>query len=145
MSDWQNLLVEGNQQYNKGEWRQAEQLYLSAEESLDKSWNQDQTNTELLMAWICATHNLATVYEKQGDNRVSLQYLIFPHQRMLKLSQGKHNNNELTMVAIKALKITLTPIIEYRKKHTLCQECYNALTDLKTFKERQDIILKNYH
>lgn len=145
MNHWQDLLLEGNKNYNEGEWFQAEQLYRIAEQDLDKFWHQDQANIELLMAWVCAAHNLAAVYEKQGDKRISLQYLIFPHKRMLKLSQGEHNNNELTIAAIKALKTTLTPIIEYRKKHILCQDCYNALADFDSLKERQEFLLKSYH
>lgn len=145
MNHWKELLLEGNKNYDKSKWFQAEQLYRIAEKGLDKFWHEDQTNIELLMAWVCAAHNLAAVYEKQGNIRISLQYLVFPHKRMLKLSQGEHNDNALTMAAIKALKITLTPIIEFRKKHILCQDCYNALAGFNALKERQEFLLKSYH
>ncbi|MGJ8693330.1 MAG: hypothetical protein ACSHW0_12710 [Thalassotalea sp.] len=143
MNEWQTWLLTGNECYQKAQWLNAEYYYLAAEKQLYTLWQEQKNSVELLMAWICANHNLAAVYEQQDDRHVSLQYLLSPHKRMLKLSQNinsstNDNNDEaLTLMAIKALSITYPPIVAYRKKYTLCQDCYQALNDFNALKNRQ--------
>lgn len=145
MTQWQNLLIQGNANYAESNWLQAEYCYRKAESLLNNVWLTDQNNEEILLAWICSAHNLAALYEKRGDNRVSLQYLLLPHQRLLMLCQNEHNNEQLTMTAIRSLSITLNPIILFRQKHNLCQECYKALSDIDEFHKRQNNILSSLH
>jgi hypothetical protein len=134
MQHWQHLLIKGNDFYHKKHWIEAEEHYREAEEVLNTSWNLDRNDEGLLMAWICATHNLAALYERQNEHAVSLQYLLLAHKRVLKLAQIGQPDNVLKLIAIKALKITLTPIILFKKKHPICEDCMTALMDVKTIK-----------
>jgi hypothetical protein len=134
MQHWQDLLTKGNEFYHQKNWVQAEDYYREAEEVLNTSWNHDQCNEGLLMAWICSTHNLATLYEIQNEHAVALQYLLIAHQRILKLVQIRQPDEALKLIAMKALKITLTAIISFKNKHPICQDCMTALMDVETIK-----------
>jgi hypothetical protein len=140
MFQWQKLLRQGNNNYREANWLQAEYCYRKAESLLDNLWQQDQNNEELLLAWVCTAHNLATLYEQQGDYRLSLQYLMVPHQRMLMLSKEEPNSKSIMMTAIRSLAITLNPLLIFRQKHTLCEDCYNAMINFCQLSENHRVI-----
>ena len=129
ISNWQGLLHKGNQSFKDKQMLQAEFYYKEAVDRLDQLWSEDLTNVELLMAWICAAHNLSTLFEEQGDNDVSLQYLLLPHHRLLSIVSSCNYEDDVQLIAMRALKITFMPILSFTKKHPVCAEC------LKTMKE----------
>ena len=135
MYQWQNLLNNGNECFNEQNWLQAEYYYKQAESHLDILWSANNKDVDLLMAWICTVHNLATLFEAQGNNEVSLQYLLIPHHRMLKLSHNDQSCEDLKLIAMKALKFTFTPLMIFAKKHPMCADCENGLNE---FQKRLD-------
>ena len=137
MQQWQNLLTKGNDFFDQKNWLEAENYYQQAEALLDNSWSRDTTNTDLLMAWICATHNLAALYEKQGEHTVSLQYLLLSHQRIVSLAQADYLNNKVKLTAIKTLKVTLSPILAFKQKHPVCRDCMASLMDINRSKQNR--------
>ena len=134
MQYWQELLTKGNQYFHQKNWTEAENYYREAESLLDTQWDNDRNNEGILMAWICSTHNLATLYEKQNEHTVALQYLLIAHKRVFNLAQIGQSNEVLRLIAMKSLKITLTPIILFKKKYPICQDCMMALMDVTTIK-----------
>ena len=124
---WQDLLDKGNQSFNNKQMLQAEFYYKEAVDYLDQRWSEDLVNIEFLMAWIYAAHNLSTLFEVQGDNDVSLQYLLLPHQRLLSIVSNDAFDNDIQLIAMRALKITFTPILEFTKKHPVCKNCQRAI------------------
>lgn len=130
---WQRLLTYGNECYKKQNWLQAEYYYKEAESHLDYLWSADTKNVNLLMAWISSLHNLATLFEQQGNNQASLQHLLIPHHRMLNLSKSIEAPEDVKVIAISALKLTFTPILMYTKRHPICKECKQTI---KAFEDR---------
>ena len=131
MYQWQDLLRYGKACFDNKDWLQAEYYFKQAESDLDQLWSQNSKNIELLMAWICSSHNLATLFEEQGNIEVSLQYLLLPHQRLLMLSENQQCCEDVQLIAIWALKLTLPPLITFAEKYPMCQECQRKFTSLE--------------
>jgi len=128
---WQRLLTHGNECYEQQNWLQAEYYYKEAESQLDYLWSCDVTNVNLLMAWIASLHNLATLFEQQGNNQAGLHHLLIPHQRMLNLTQSEEASEDIKAIAINALKFTFTPILMYTKRHPICKNCEQTIKDFE--------------
>lgn len=128
---WQRLLNYGNECYKKENWLQAEYYYKEAESELDFLWSADPTNVNLLMAWVASLHNLATLFEQQGDNAVGLQHLLIPHHRLLNISQNDKTSENVKAIVINALKLTFTPILLYTKRHPICESCQEAIDEFE--------------
>lgn len=127
MHQWQNLLTDGNDCFDNKKWLQAEYYYKEAAFHLDTLWSADVKNVQLLMAWICALHNLATLFEVQDNPDVSLQYLLIPHEKMLSISAAVEECEEMKQIALNALKITFSPIMMFSKRHPMCPQCTKSL------------------
>ena len=132
MRQWQRLLSDGNECFDNEKWLQAEYFYKEAASYLDILWAADISNIELLMAWIGSCHNLAVLYEKQGNPQVSLEYLLIPHRRMLTLSKSGEHCEDMQLIALKALNLTFMPVLLFSKKYSICKDCQQALEEFKT-------------
>ncbi len=132
MRQWQRLLSDGNECFDNEKWRQAEYFYKEAASYLDILWAADISNVELLMAWIGSCHNLAVLHEKQGNPRVSLEYLLIPHHRMLTLSKSVEHCEDMQLIALKALKLTFMPVLLFSKKYSVCKDCQQTLKEFQT-------------
>jgi len=131
MSQWQTLLDDGNHSFHKRHWLQAEYCYKEAAFHLDALWSADPKNVQLLMAWICATHNLATLFEVQDNPDLSLQYLLIPHNRMLAICHAEEGCEDSKLIAQNALKVTFMPILMFSKRHPMCNSCEESLAEFK--------------
>ncbi|MBO9488961.1 hypothetical protein J7384_01170 [Endozoicomonas sp. G2_1] len=128
---WQQLMKQGNDCFDQQQWLQAEYFYQEAITSLDSLWQQDIENIELLMAWISGVHNLSALFEVQEESQVALQFLLIAHQRMLDLSQNQTLSEDMQLIAHRALKTTLMPLLQYSQKYPTCNHCQHALQTLK--------------
>jgi hypothetical protein len=141
MSQWQQLLHEGNDCFHTKKWKQAEYCYKEAAFHLDSLWSANTKDVELLMAWICAIHNLSSLFEVQDNADLSLQYLKIPHQRMLSIYQCNEYCEDTKLIAQHALKITFMPILMFSKRHPICDTCIQSLAEFKsTIELSQQII-----
>jgi len=131
MYPWQSLLDDGNNCFHKRNWRQAEYCYKEAAFHLDSLWAADTVNVQLLMAWICASHNLATLFEVQDNPDLSLQYLLLPHNRMLSICHSDDSSEDVKLIAQNALKTTFMPILMFSKRHPMCDTCQKSLTEFQ--------------
>jgi len=131
MEMWQLLLQKGNQSFNHELWSHAEEYYHQAVECLEQNWQADIENMELLLAWISAFHNLAVLYEVQNKPRIAFRYLQIPHQRMTEITQQQDYSEALQLIALHALKITLTPLLDFSKKHPACDGCLASLKKIE--------------
>ena len=138
---WQQLLNQGNKCFKDKNLLQAEYYYKEAESHLDYLWSIESTNVNLLMAWICSLHNLASLFEQQGNNQIGLQYLLIPHHRMMKLSQNKETSEDIKLIAINALKLTFTPILLFTKRNPICEDCEQGLKDFQHNLESYDEVV----
>jgi hypothetical protein len=133
MEVWQLLLVKGNDSFNKQKLPLAEEYYHQAIECLEQEWHADIENSSLLMAWISAFHNLAVLYEEQGQPKMAFRYLQIPHQRMTELSQQSQYSDDLKFVALRTLKITLLPLLAFSKKYPACDGCLSSLKKMEMY------------
>lgn len=127
MPQWQDLLHQGNDNFHNKQWKQAEYCYKEAASHLDSLWSANRKNVELLMAWICAIHNLSSLFEVQDKAELSLQYLKIPHERMLSIYQCNKYCEDTKLIAQNALKITFMPILMFSKRHPVCDTCTQSL------------------
>ena len=130
MEVWQILLLKGNDSFNKQELLLAEDYYHQAIECLEQQWQAKIEDYQLLMAWISAFHNLAVLYEEQDQPKLAFRYLQIPHQRMAELSQHSAHSEDLKLVAILSLKITLMPLLAFSKKYPACDGCLSSLNKM---------------
>jgi len=127
MEIWQLLLVKGNDSFNKQDFLLAEEYYHQAVQCLEQEWHANIEDSCLMMAWISAFHNLAVLYETQGQPKIAFRYLKIPHQRMTELSQQTQYSDDLQSIALCSLKITLMPLLAFSKKYPACDGCLSSL------------------
>ncbi|QDP02309.1 hypothetical protein [Thalassotalea sp. PS06] len=120
---WRTLLKQGNDFYSKEQWLNAELVYFQAYEVLSKECQNYPNDTDTLMAWICTCHNLSTLFEAQGELRTSLHYLLLPQDYCRALLEKNESCEEVRLLAIQALSVTWTPIVEFSKKYPNIQHC----------------------
>ena len=132
MEVWQLLLLKGNDSFNKQDLLLAEEYYHQAIEGLEKKWQANIDDYDLLQAWINIFHNLAVLYEELEQPKMAFRYLQIPHQRMTELSQQVENGEDLQLIAIRSLKITLAPLLAFSKKHPACEGCLSSLKKIES-------------
>jgi hypothetical protein len=131
MEVWQLLLLKGNDSFNKLDLPLAEEYYHQAIECLEQQWCADIEDSNLLMAWISAFHNLAVLYEQQGQPKMAFRYLQIPHQRMHEVSQKSQYSDDLKFIALRTLKLTLIPLLAFSKKYPACDGCLTSLKKME--------------
>lgn len=141
MNQWQNLLDDGNNCFHEKNWLQAEYCYKEAAFHLDSLWSAEPKNVQLLMAWICVSHNLATLFEVQENPDLSLQYLLIPHNRMLSICNSEESCEDTKLIAQNALKVTFMPILMFSKRHPMCGTCKQSLAEFKASLEQNQQVV----
>ncbi len=141
MKAWQVLLQKANFSFNQEEWFYAEELYHQTIESIEQLWIEDIENTPLLIAWVNTFHNLAVLYEVQGKAKVAFKYLQIPYQRMIELNQGNDYSEYFDLVILRTLKITLTPLIAFSKKHRACSSCLESIREIEKAVDAQQPVM----
>jgi len=136
-SQWQSLLKLGNDCFHDKEWNQAEFFYSEAYDLLAFSYRNNPMCAGTLMAWICACHNLSSLYEAKQDLDLSLKFLMVPHEYLLEITESKIDNEDVKLIAFKGLSITLSPVLSFAKKYPICDECLDKFTSLKSFIEQK--------
>ncbi|PCI58135.1 MAG: hypothetical protein COB45_00720 [Gammaproteobacteria bacterium] len=137
MYQWQSLLADGNDCFHKKDWSQAEYYYKDAAFCLELLCATNTKDIQLLMGWICALHNLATLFEVQNNPDLSLKYLLIPHNRMLSITASNEQCEDMKLIASNALKITFMPILMFSKRHPICPSCQQSLEEFKQNLEAQ--------
>ena len=130
-SPWQLLLKNGNHCFDNHQLDQAETFYLQAYDLLSTARSDDPQSSELLMDWICTCHNLTSLYEELGYLELSLEYLMIPHEYLMKISEANYLNDESKLNAFKGMSITLPAILLFTKNHSNCDGCCSQLPSLK--------------
>lgn len=133
---WQSLLKRGNQCFHDQQWQQAEFFYSEAYDLLAHQFRETPTSTDILMAWICTCHNLSSLYEQKGKLELSLRFLMVPHEYLKEITDSDIGNHDIKLIAYRGLSVTLTPILEFAKKHPVCDSCTGQLESLKLLLEQ---------
>lgn len=128
---WQHLMEKGNNSFENQQWRKAELYYKSAFSQLEGRWLQDFESESLLMAWICACHNLATLFETTAQYELSIGYLVKAYQEAFSVSQNDSASNSLRSLAFGALGTNLQAILSFANKYPTCEHCLQQLNHLQ--------------
>lgn len=138
---WQRLMEKGNNCFEAQQWTKAELYYKSAFSQLEGRWFQDVECEPLLMAWICACHNLATLFETQGEYERSIGYLVKAYQETFRTSQDDDASGSLRNSAFCALGKTLKAILHFANKYPTCEHCLKQLYRLQqTIECQADVV-----
>ena len=128
---WQNLMNKGNSCFETQQWTKAECYYKSVYCQLEGLWGKSEELESLLMAWICACHNLATLFETQGECERAIGYLVLAYQQAYNISQNNNATSSLRHLAFNALNTTLKPIMMFSNKYPTCEHCLAQLKRLE--------------
>jgi hypothetical protein len=131
-TQWQSLLIQGNNCFNENQWQKAEYFYSEAYDLLAFGYRENPLCIETMMAWICSCHNLSSLYEKTNKLSLSLKFLTVPHDYLKKVSESEKADSDIKLLALKGLSLTLPPILEFSKSHPICDDCIEELANLKS-------------
>lgn len=127
MQIWKVLMEDGHRCVNEKSWLDAELCYHNAVEQIKLQWENKPEDEALLMAWISAQHHLASIYEAQDQHYTALRYLTMPHQWMMSLLRGEAVSDTFKALATQAIKVTLMPLLDFSRRHPICESCFDAL------------------
>jgi len=128
--------------YQKNDVFEDENFHKEAIYNLEKTLSNNPKSVGPLCDWIASHHELALIYQNKGCVESAQKCLLIPHQAMLYMAQNDHGDAEQKLVALKAISLTLPPLIEFAKKHPPCQTCINTLNSQLSLIENNH---KNYH
>jgi hypothetical protein len=136
-SQWQSLLKLGNECFDDKQLNQAEALYWQAYDLLSLACHEEPQSSDVLMAWICACHNLAALYETFGNLDLSLKFLMAPHEYLITVSESNHFNDDIKFIAFKGMSVTLPPILLFIKSYKICEGCREQQPTLQKIIEQE--------
>ena len=127
---WQSLLMQGNDCFHNKQWSQAELFYSEAYDMLAVSYRINPVCVRTLNAWVCACHNLSSLYEAMEEFELALKFLMIPHEYFLKVTELENCEESFRSTAFMALSLTLPPILLFTQQHPTCDTCMEKLTSL---------------
>ena len=133
MENWQSMMKTGNAFFEQCAWFDAQYYYQNAISHIEALWSSDPQNIQLLLGWISGMHNLSALFEIQGDFQTALYYLKAPHEHMSSITQDDTQSESMQLIALRALKITLTPLLEFSQQHPICDPCLDSLHAAEEF------------
>lgn len=136
-SQWQSLLKLGNNCFIDNKWGKAEFFYSEAYDILACGYRNNPLSADILMAWICTCHNLASLYEALGDIDLSLKFLKVPYDYLLEISQSNIPDEDVKLIAFKGISLTIAPILMFAKKYPMCDDCKSKFGSLKKLIEQE--------
>mgnify|MGYP000742620968 CR=1 FL=1 len=129
MENWQQLRNSGNQHFKEAAWLDAQYCYQQALSLIESELSQQLSDRELLFAWIAGMHNLAHLYELQQQSETALYYLKLAHKEVQTLSADESVAVEVRRAAFNSLSITIPPLLDFAKRHPICDDCLSALQE----------------
>lgn len=80
-----------------------------------------------LYYWIASYHELSLIYQHEGAMDLALKCLLIPHQSILDMAEQNHGDNEQKLIAMKVMKDTLAPLMQFTEKHPTGDNCLQQL------------------
>ena len=95
--------------------------------SLEKKLTKQPKCIAALCDWIANYHDLAMIYRQQGNVDEAQKCLLIPHQAMLHMAQNNYGDEEQEQIAMRAISLTLPPLLEFANVNPPCEHCMNEL------------------
>lgn len=122
-ANWKTLLMQGNEFFQQQQWLFAELRYIEAYELLSHQFNQELASYSTMMAWICASHNLASLHEATGNYDNALRYLLTPHEFLVRLCESDEVSADVKENLVKGFSVTVPAIRLFSEDHNMCDAC----------------------
>ncbi|MEI6894698.1 MAG: hypothetical protein V5789_08715 [Colwellia sp.] len=136
-SQWQSLLKLGNDCFYEKQWSQAEFFYSEAYDILAYGYRNNPLSADILMAWVCTCHNLSSLYETMGNVNLSLKFLKVPHDYLMEIAESKIPDEDVKLIALKGMSLTIPPIMLFAKKYPMCDDCTLKLGSINNLIEQE--------
>lgn len=117
---------------------QSEQYQRQAIYCLEKKLSDNPTCVGSICDWIACYHELAAIYQRKGKLEMAQQCLYIPHQSMLHMAEHNDGNEDKKLIAIKAISLTLPPLLEFSETYPPCEHCMREL-------QSQLALIENLH
>ncbi|WP_158589091.1 tetratricopeptide repeat protein [Alginatibacterium sediminis] len=126
MNTWKEVMGIGNHFLNQQNWAEAERHFEEAIYMLEEILSKNPRCVASIQGWIGAHHNLAEMFQNVGKLEDAQRCLLIPHQSMLHVYN--HNKDpDLQLIALSAIKITLTPLLKFASLYPPCESCLEQL------------------
>ena len=113
--------------YESNHFFHTERYHREAIYNFEKKLSQEPKCVEVLCDWIASYHELAFLYEQKGAVDMAQKCWLIPHQSMLYMAQEHNGDVEQEQIAIRAISITLPPLLEFANEHPPCDNCMKEL------------------
>ena len=80
-----------------------------------------------LYYWIASYHELSIIYQDEEEMDLALNCLLIPYQSIIDMSKKKNGDLEQQLIAMKVLKDTLTPLMQFTERNPTCGHCMQQL------------------
>jgi len=104
-----------------------ERYHKEAIYNFEKKLTQEPKCVDVLCDWIASYHELASLYIQQGAIETAQKCLLIPHQSMLYMAKQHNGDLEQEQIALRAINITLPPLLEFADQHPPCENCMKEL------------------
>ncbi len=134
MSMESGLTEEGHASYMEENYK--EMIYF-----LEQKLLREPKCVESIREWILCYQALADIYQQKGDLDLAQKCLFIPHRSMLYMAHSYSHDEELEMIAVNAISLTLPPIMKLAEVYPPCDNCMQELraqqavlqTNVKTY------------
>lgn len=128
--------------YEQSEPVHSENFHKEVIYNLERELFKEPKAVGALCDWIASHHELALIYQHKGAIESAQKCLLIPHQTMLYMAQNHYGDEEKKLIALKAISLTLPPLIEFSKRYPPCQDCMKNLNLQLNLIEKD---FKDYH
>ena len=107
---------------------ESERHYRDSIYSLEQKLTLDPKCIESIRLWISSYHQLSVIYQNRGEWIAAQKCLLIPHHSMLYMANHT-DDEEVELIAIRAINITLPKLMEFAKVHPPCRSCMTELRE----------------
>lgn len=122
-----NNEISMNYPYEKNNFHASERYHREAIYNFEKKLMQEPKCISALCDWIASYHELASIYGQKGQIEKAQKCLLIPHQSMLYMALHHCGDLEQQEIAMRAISVTLTPLMTFANEHPPCANCMENL------------------
>lgn len=127
MDVFNNVVPVSFSNYESNNFFHNERYHREAIYNSERKLSQEPKCVDVLCDWIASYHELAFLYAQKGAVELAQKCLLIPHQSMLYMAQEHNGDIEQEQIAIRAISITLPPLLEFANEHPPCDNCMKEL------------------
>jgi hypothetical protein len=122
-----NNAISIDSSYQTGNLSASERYHREAIYHFEKKLMHEPKCVVTLCDWIASYHELASLYDQKGSVERAQKCLLIPHQSMLYMALHNDGDVEKEEIAMRAISVTLPPLMAFAKQHPPCDKCMQSL------------------